>query len=164
MVAAEALQRGYGGVTLLARLTGMSRVTIHSGLAELRVELKCRTCAPSGGRKACQETQPDLMDALDALVDPETRGDPMLPLRWTSKSTRLLSEALAEQEFQASTGLVSKLLRALGYSLQANSKTREAVITLIEMPSFPTWPSRPRGQRSSGLPKTQRPTTPENFW
>jgi hypothetical protein len=125
VVAAEALQRGYGGVTLLSRLTGMSRVTIHSGLAELGAELKGKVRAPGGGRKTCHETQPELMDALDALVDPETRGDPMSPLRWTSKSTRLLSDALVEQGFQASTGLVSKLLRSLGYSLQANSKTKE---------------------------------------
>jgi len=124
-VAAEADQIGYGGITLLARLTGMSRVSIHSGLADLGTELKGKVRAPGGGRKPVQETQPDLMDALDELVAPETRGDPTSPLRWTSKSTRRLSEALAEQGFQASTVLVAKLLRNMGYSLQGNSKTRE---------------------------------------
>lgn len=124
-VAAEAEQIGYGGITLLARLTGMSRVSIHSGLADLGTELKGKVRAPGGGRKPAQETQPELMDALDALVAPETRGDPMSPLRWTCKSTRMLSEALTEQGFRASTVLVAKLLRSLGYSLQGNSKTRE---------------------------------------
>jgi hypothetical protein len=124
-VAAEADQIGYGGITLLAKLTGMSRVSIHGGLADLGSELKGKVRAPGGGRKPAQETQPDLMDALDVLVSPETRGDPESPLRWTSKSTRKLSEALAEQGFQASTMLVAKLLRNMGYSLQGNSKTRE---------------------------------------
>ncbi|MFN8612438.1 MAG: ISAzo13 family transposase [Vulcanimicrobiota bacterium] len=124
-VAAEADQIGYGGITLLARLTGMSRVSIHSGIADLGAELKGKVRAPGGGRKPVQETQPDLMDTLDALVAPETRGDPMSPLRWTSKSTRRLSEALAEKGFKASTVLVAKLLRNMGYSLQGNSKTRE---------------------------------------
>lgn len=86
-VAAEAEQLGYGGITLLARLTGMSRVSIHSGLAGLDTELKGRVRAPGGGRKPAQQAQPELFDALDALVAPETRGDPMSPLRWTSKST-----------------------------------------------------------------------------
>lgn len=124
-VAAEAEQLGYGGITLLARLTGMSRVSIHSGLAGLDTELKGRVRAPGGGRKPAQQAQPELFDALDALVAPETRGDPMSPLRWTSKSTRRLSEELGEQGFQASPVLVSKLLRSMGYSLQGNSKTRE---------------------------------------
>ena len=124
-VAAEAEQLGRGGITLLARLTGMSRVSIHSGLADLDVALKGKVRAPGGGRKPVQETQPELMDALDALVSPETRGDPTSPLRWTSKSTHRLSEGLAEQGFRASAVLVSKLLRQMGYSLQGNSKTRE---------------------------------------
>lgn len=124
-VAAEAEQLGYGGITLLARLTGMSRVSIHSGLAGLDTELKGRVRAPGGGRKPAQQAQPELFDALDALVAPETRGDPMSPLRWTSKSTRRLSEELGEQGFQVSPVLVSKLLRSMGYSLQGNSKTRE---------------------------------------
>lgn len=100
----------------------MSRVSIHSGLADLGAVLKGKVRTPGGGRKPVQETQPDL---IDALVAPETRGDPISPLRWTSKSTRRLSEALAEPGFQASTVLVTKLLRNMGYSLQGNSKTRE---------------------------------------
>jgi len=124
-VAAEAEQLGRGGITLLARLTGMSRVPIHSGLADLDADLKGKVRAPGGGRKPVQETQPELMGALDALVSPETRGDPTSPLRWTSKSTHRLSEGLAEQGFRASAVLVSKLLRKMGYSLQGNSKTRE---------------------------------------
>lgn len=67
-VAAEAEQLGYGGITLLARLTGMSRVSIHSGLAGLDTELKGRVRAPGGGRKPAQQAQPELFDALDALV------------------------------------------------------------------------------------------------
>ena len=93
VTAADAISLGRGGVSKVARASGLSRTTIHSGMAELRspsapVE---RVRKPGGGRKSAVEQHPEILDALETLVDPETRGDPMSPLRWTCKSTRNLS-------------------------------------------------------------------------
>jgi hypothetical protein len=123
-LASEAEALGYGGVSLVARVAGVSRTTVHSGLND-PVEPSSAMRRPGAGRKALSESNPDLLEALNALVDPETRGDPMSPLRWTCKSTRQLAQALNEAGHTVSHTVVSHLLREMGYSLQANVKTRE---------------------------------------
>jgi len=125
--AADARALGYGGVSRVARATGMSRMTIHQGLAELdRGELPAeRSRRPGGGRKRIRDEDPSVLKHLRTLVDPSTRGDPMSPLRWTCKSTRQLAGALAGQGHRVSHVTVAEMLRDLGYSLQGNSKTLE---------------------------------------
>ncbi len=132
--AAEALSLGRGGVTLVAAATGVSRKRIGAGIRELR-ELSSPTAPlptgmsrvrrPGGGRKPKTETDPTLLDDLEALVEPLTRGDPMSPLRWTCKSLTKLAAALRERGHQVSHETVRQLLLGLNYSLQATCKTRE---------------------------------------
>ena len=129
--AAEARDLGWGGVTLVARATGLSRTTLTVGLRELglpasrRARAAGRVRREGGGRKALTVADPELVAALEALVEPTTRGDPQSPLRWTCKSLRRLSEELARRRHPASPNTVASLLKAAGYSLQANRKTRE---------------------------------------
>lgn len=129
--AAEARALGHGGVTAVSRATGLSRRTIHTGLRELddpthRARLASgRVRRPGGGRKPLTTTQPELGPALDRLVAPATRGDPMSPLRWTSKSTEKLAAELNAQGFKVGADTVGTLLKAQGYSLQSTRKTRE---------------------------------------
>lgn len=129
--AAEAREMGRGGVTAVARATGLSRVTITAGLRELDLPAKqrfaegARIRRPGGGRKRLLETDPELLAALEALIEPVTRGDPESPLRWTCKSTRRLAEELTKQDHPVGPSTVATLLREAGYSLQANRKTRE---------------------------------------
>lgn len=129
--AVEAQQLGRGGVAAVARATGLSRTTIHQGLDELRrpqameAIARERMRAPGGGRKRLVEKDPLLLERLERLVDPLTRGDPQSPLRWTLKSTRQLAEVLSSQGHSVGRQKVSELLGELGYSLQANRKTRE---------------------------------------
>jgi hypothetical protein len=129
VLAAEARSLGYGGVSLVARAAGVSRVTVTAGMGELEAGLDPvpgRARRPGGGRKALTETNSGLLDALDALVEPETRGDPMARLRWTTKSTRNLAEELTRQGHEISHHSVGRLLTgSLGYSLQGNAKTVE---------------------------------------
>jgi len=129
--AAEARDLGWGGVTAVAQATGMSRTTITTGLRELtlpeqeRLTEASRVRRRGGGRKSLTETDPGLLAALEALVEPTTRGDPESPLRWTCKSTRHLAEELTRQNHPVRARTVARLLRAADYSLQANRKTRE---------------------------------------
>jgi hypothetical protein len=129
--AAEARDLGWGGVSLVARATGVSRPTIIAGLRELKLPPKARTAAaqrirrPGGGRRAVTATDPDLLNALLTLIEPTTRGDPESPLRWTCKSTTTLAKELTRQRHPVSDRTVAALLRQAGYSLQANRKTRE---------------------------------------
>ena len=112
----------------MARATGIARSTIGRGLADLRAgvtQLGNRVRRAGGGGKPAIETQPGLLEALNELVQSSIRGDPEAALLWVSKSQRRLSAALAEQGFIAGQKLVGRLLRRLGFSLQANSKTRE---------------------------------------
>ena len=127
-VASEARAAGRGGITAVADATGVARSTIGRGLSELSGEeaagsLRIRRLG--GGRKAKIETEPGLLDALATLVQSAIRGDPEAALLWVSKSQRHLAGALAERGFTASQTLVGRLLRRLGFSLQANRKTRE---------------------------------------
>ena len=127
IAAADALCLGHGGVSRVARASGLSRTTIHRGIAELDEsrEPGRRTRQVGGGRKGVVDRDPTLLQALEALVDPLTRGDPMSPLRWTCKSTRQLAAALRQQGYTISHPTVASLLHELGYSLQANVKTLE---------------------------------------
>ena len=129
--AAEARELGWGGVVAVARATGLSRTTITGGLRELNLPARERTAAaarvrrPGGGRKPLTQSDPDLLSALEALIEPATRGDPESPLRWTCKSTRRLADELTRQRHPVSVNTVAALLHQAGYSLQANRKTRE---------------------------------------
>ena len=126
--ATEAEGLGYGGISLVARTTGISRRAIHRGLRELEGSAAAppdRIRRPGGGRKAVVDQQPDFADQLEHLVEPLTRGDPESPLRWTCKSVRLLADELVQQGIQVGRQTVATQLRALGYSLQGGRKTVE---------------------------------------
>jgi transposase len=125
---AEARELGSSGVRTVAEAVGVSPDTVRRGRDELddpRPWEVGRSRAPGGGRKRAEDTDPGLVEALDKLIEPETRGDPMTPLRWTCKSLRTLARQLCEQGYQVSASLVGRLLRQAGYSLQGNAKTRE---------------------------------------
>ena len=126
--ASEARAAGRGGIEAVSRATGIARSTIGRGLADLRAgaeALGTRVRRAGGGRKPATKTQPVLLEALDDLVQSSIRGDPEAPMRWVSRSQRHLSAALAERGFAAGQKLAGRLLRRLGFSLQANRKTRE---------------------------------------
>jgi transposase len=127
--AAEAKAAGYGGVSMVARATGISRRAIHDGLRELVAETDNlpppRIRRPGGGRKRLVALQPSLKQELDALVEPTARGDPQSPLRWTCKGVRRLAAEMKRKGFHIGRQKVTELLHELGYSLQANRKTRE---------------------------------------
>jgi hypothetical protein len=131
--AAEARELGWGGVSFVARATGLSRPTITAGLRELdqpipqRAAQTARVRQPGGGRRPLTETDPGLLAALESLLEPVTRGDPESPLRWTCKSTRRLAEELTRKDHRAGPRTVAALLHEAGYSLQANRKTREGL-------------------------------------
>jgi hypothetical protein len=130
--AAEAMALGHGGIMQVARATGLSRSTIRMGVRELKAQAgsaavlpTSRVRRPGGGSKPIEEIDPTLVLALEELVAPETRGDPMSPLRWTLKSTSQLAEVLTLQGHPVSARTVAALLKASDYSLQGNRKTRE---------------------------------------
>src|SRR6266545_5602982 len=117
LLAAGARGLGRGGITAIAKATGTSRQTVHTALAELddpggvgRLPAG-RIRRPGGGRKPLTRTDPGLLAALDALVDPDTRGDPQSPLRWTCKSTAQLAGALTAQGHPVSDDTVGRLLK-----------------------------------------------------
>jgi hypothetical protein len=130
--AAEALELGYGGVSAVARATGMARDTIRVGMEELDQRRRNpnqvpsqRLRRPGGGRKRLTQIDPELASTLEALVEPVTRGDPQSPLRWTCKSTQRLADELTRRGHPLAPRTVAALLHQAGYSLQANRKTRE---------------------------------------
>ena len=126
--AVEASSLGRGGIVAVAQAAGMSDRTIRNGIRELREGLELpegRQRRGGGGRKSIREQDPSLLDALESLVEPATRGDPQSPLKWTCKSTRDLSKQLTNQGHEVSHATVAKLLKDAGYSLQANRKTVE---------------------------------------
>jgi hypothetical protein len=126
---AEAEALGDGGIATVERATGLSRTTIRAGRDELREGVTPDDVVairrPGGGRPRLEATSPALVEALDLLVDPVTRGDPESPLRWTSKSTRKLADELSALGYPISPQKVGQLLHASGYSLQATHKTLE---------------------------------------
>lgn len=127
LLGAEARVLGRGGIKTVAAAIGAHPDTVAQGLRELDYPepIPGRVRRPGAGRPSAAVTDPDLMAALDALVDPVTRGDPESALRWTTKSTPKLATELTAQGHKVSATTVRKLLKASGYSLQANSKTVE---------------------------------------
>jgi len=127
-LAVEADALGRGGLTAVCRAANVSAPTVRKGLRELEegIEVTGRVRRSGGGRKGATTTDPGLLKALDRLIDPHTRGDPMSPLRWTCKSTRNLADALTETGHPTSSSTVADLLvKELRFSLQANAKVRE---------------------------------------
>jgi Rhodopirellula transposase DDE domain len=126
LVGAEAKVLGRGGVKLVAAAAVVHPDTVAAGVRELDYgEPAGRVRRPGAGRPPMAVTDPDLVAALDALVDPVSRGDPASPLRWTTKSTSKLAAELTARGHRVSARTVAKLLKQAGYSLQANSKTIE---------------------------------------
>ena len=128
VVAAEAMALPRGGVSLVHRCCGMSRVTILKGIRELRQGVRLpegRQRRAGGGRKRFAAHHPGFAQALDHLVEPDVRGDPESPLRWSCKSTRKLAAELGKPYGSVSHETVAKALREAHYSLQGNRKTQE---------------------------------------
>ncbi len=153
--AVEARSLGRGGISAVAQATGISDRTIRNGIQELASDAVLppeRQRRRGAGRKSYQELQPGLRQALDDLVNPATRGDPMNPLRWTCKSTRTLAAELCQQGFQVSPSTIRGLLVNLGYSLQANRKTREGKQHADRDAQFRHINQRVRGQKRRGEP------------
>ena len=127
--AAEALAAGWGGIAAVSEATGIARSTIGYGLRELRGDAPDSAFGgvrrKGAGRKPLTQTDPTLLSDLERLVDPDTRGDPMSPLKWTSKSLRNLAAALCALGHRIGHDSVAALLKTLGYSLQGNRKTLE---------------------------------------
>jgi hypothetical protein len=127
-VALEARALGRGGVTLMARVTGLARRTIYHGLSDIRDDVAAapgRVRKDGGGRKKKASQDPTLLVDLKHLIEPVTRGDPMRSLLWTCRSLRHLAGALAKKGHEVCPTVVGNLLHDMGYSLQANNKTRE---------------------------------------
>jgi len=127
LLGAEARALGHGGIRLVAGAAGVREATVSLGAGELEsgAEPLGRARRPGGGRKRAADLDPGLRPALLALVEPDERGDPMSPLRWTAKSTRVLADELMAQGHKVSADTVGDLLRAEGFSLQGNAKTTE---------------------------------------
>jgi hypothetical protein len=127
LMGAEARALGHGGIRLVARAAGVREATVSLGVDELDAgaEPLGRARRPGGGRKRAADLDPGLRAALLALVEPEERGDPVSPLRWTTKSTRNLADELTRQGHKAGADTIGDLLREEGFSLQGNAKTLE---------------------------------------
>ena len=127
--ASEALAAGRGGIAVVSKVTGIARSTIGRGLKELTAQEKAppqnRVRRTGGGRKAAVAKQPGLVDALATIIQSAIRGDPEAALLWVSKSQRNLAAILAEQGYKISHKIVGRLLKDMGFSLQANAKIRE---------------------------------------
>ncbi len=129
---AEAMALGWGGISAVAVATGLARNTVAAGVCELTqrgeqadVTIDIGLRRPGGGRKPITEVDPQVLHALEELVNPATRGHPESPLRWACKSTAKLAEELTQQNHPLTDRTVARLLKQAGYSLQANRKTRE---------------------------------------
>ena len=128
MAASEATALGYGGVSVVHRACGLSRRAIATGIQEIDEGAALapgRIRRPGAGRKPITASDPQLVETLEGLIAPDTRGDPESPLRWTCQSTRTIATALARQHHPVSASKVAQLLHDLEYSLQSNRKTEE---------------------------------------
>ena len=130
LIAAEANDFGYGGIQTLSELTGMSRPTIYRGIRDLNESgkgkaLQDRIRREGGGRKKILDKNPEIVKALESLIEPSLRGDPESPLRWTCKSVRSLERELNQRGYKISYPSVAAILKELEYSLQASRKTAE---------------------------------------
>ena len=153
-VGAEARVLGRGGVSLVARATGISRPTIYKALEEIQGAgpTDGRVRRPGAGRPRLTESDPELAAALDALVDPDSRDDPESPLRWTCKSTGQLALALTRGGHKVSPETVGNMLRSSGYRLQANAKTTECNQHPDRNAQFNYLNEQARQFREAGLP------------
>ncbi len=127
LAGAQARALGRGGIKVVASAAGMARSTVQKAVWEIGsgVDLAAPVRRPGAGRKRLVDQDPNLLPDLDGLVGPEARGDPMCPLRWTSKSTGNLADALVVMGHEVSPDTVGRLLQAMGYSLQATAKQLE---------------------------------------
>lgn len=128
MAANEAIALGYGGVSLVHRACGLSRKAITKGIGEIQegsAPLEGRLRRPGAGRKPIRATDPGLVEALEEMIDYQTRGDPESPLRWICKSTRAIAQQLGRQKHPVSHAKVAQILHDLHYSLQSNRKSEE---------------------------------------
>ena len=128
MAASEAMSLGYGGVSVVGRASGLSRKAISKGIRELQAKSKPlvgRVRRPGAGRKSITQSDPRLVQTLEALIDEQTRGDPESALRWICKSTRTIAKELGQQKHPVSHMKVAQILHGLDYSLQSNRKTEE---------------------------------------
>ena len=128
MAASEAMSLGYGGVSVVGRACGLSRKAIGKGIRELQAKgkpLAGRVRRPGAGRKSITQSDPRLVQTLEALLDEQTRGDPESALRWICKSTRTIAKELGQQKHPVSHMKVAQILHGLDYSLQSNRKTEE---------------------------------------
>ena len=128
MAANEAVSLGYGGVSLVRRACGLSRKAIAKGISEIQGgsrPLVGRVRRPGAGRKSITQSDPRLVQTLEALIDEQTRGDPESALRWICKSTRAIARELGQQNHPISHMKVAQILHDLDYSLQSNRKTEE---------------------------------------
>lgn len=158
--ACEALAMGGGGISAVSEAIGMSRTTIRKGIREIEQEhpelaeevSHKRIRRPGGGRQRLTAHDPTLQDDLAKLVDPATRGDPMCPLLWTSKSTRNLAKELQQLGHKVSYRTVARMLEDIGFSLQANSRTREGKQHPDRDAQFQYINKRVRAFQQRGLP------------
>jgi len=153
--AVEAWSLGRGGITVVAKATGLSDRTVRTGMGELQAGVRWpegRQRHAGGGRKATQEKAPELLKVLEGLVEPATRGDPQSPLKWTCKSTRELAKELQKLGHAVSRTTVAKLLKEAGYSLQANRKTIEGTHHPDRNAQFEHINRRVQAQRRAGQP------------
>lgn len=151
----EARALGRGGIAIVARVTGLARNTIVRGVRELDEDSTmdpARVRRPGAGRKRKTVLNPSLKEALERLVEPVTRGDPESPLRWTSKSTRVLARELNAAGYAVSHVLVADLLHEMEYSLQANHKTLEGARHPDRNAQFEYINAEVRGRLGRGVP------------
>ena len=160
LMGAEARVLGHGGIRLVAQAAGVREATVSRGVDELEAgtEPLGRVRRPGGGRKRAADLDPGLVPALLALVEPDARGDPESPLRWTAKSTRALAAELTAQGHRAGADTVGDLLRGQGFSLQGNAKTIEGAQHLenIRDAQFRYISGQARAHQDSGDPATER--------
>ena len=126
--AAEAMAIGRGGISIVQRACGLSRPTIYNGIRELeehRMIPLGRVRNTGAGRKPAEIHDPKIIEAMERLIDPGTRGDPESPLKWVIKSTRTIAAELTKKKHPISHTKVAQLLHDLDYSLQSNRKTEE---------------------------------------
>jgi hypothetical protein len=154
LMGAEARALGHGGIRLVARAAGVREATVSLGVRELEAgdEPLGRIRRPGGGRKRAADLDPGLVPALLALVEPDERGDPVSPLRWTAKSTRALAAELTRQGHRVSADTVGDLLRAEGFSLQGNAKTIEGAQHLDRDAQFRYISEQARAHQVAGQP------------
>ncbi len=154
LMAAEARGLGHGGIRAVAWAAGVSGTTVRKGMSDLEAGqfLTGRVRRPGGGRKRVADLDPGLRGALLSLVEPDERGDPMSPLRWTVKSTRTLAAELTRQGHRVGADTVAGLLRQEGFRLQANAKTLEGSQHADRDAQFRYLNEQARDHRDAGQP------------